>query len=392
MKHLLLSLSLFFLMGGQSQAVKLYLLSNHGNAGDHNQTLGIAAALEKHSHQKVTLKDLDTKLITPSEIKAEIDKDLLQEKVIVVGSGEGGIEGIKDLSPQSNLIICLTSHMFLKDFQDPALLQKVTFIALPIHETTSNQEILKEKLIKTVGVSHNRQAETADKIYGEWKKVLPTCKEYLGVVLGGDAPTPSKEIKLFTEHDATKLATYIAQHAQNACVLVLNGPRTGKYGTDNKEIMTVHRQGQSDSITKFFQQSLAAQGIKNVKFFDFQHNNPENKAWVLPYNSFDLVVGAVKATHGKMLIPGESTSMISEAIDVLPSGHVLVYENNPMNEVHSAHVTSELAAGRIAVLQNYRDVLTPKINAEGPKPSAAQVIAQQLWETVNQPENVGLKN
>lgn len=380
MKGLLALFSFLSLITSEVHALKLYLLSNHTNTGDHNQLLGIAAAFEKLSDQHSQVVDLNTKTNSPAQIKAKIESDLSHEKIIVIGSGEGGIEGIKDLSPNPNLTICLTSHMFLESYKDPNLLKKVNFIALPIHVSTEIKDQLGEKLIETIGVAHNRQAEVAEATYHEWgQKELPACKTYLGVVLGGDAPIPgpSKDMKLFTEEDATQLANYVAQNAvPEACILVLNGPRTGKHDPDKKEILTVHREGHSDRITELFEQKLRENGIKHMKVFDFQHGSQAR------YNSFDLALGAVKAArNGKMIVPGESTSIVSEAIDTLSPGQVLVYENGAMNEVHKAHITSELTAGRVSVLQNYTNV-SRETNSEEPKPSAAAVIAKRLWEAV----------
>jgi len=386
-KQILLYLGLLPLLNFNAQALKLYLLSNHDNAGDHDQVLGILTAFKKLSDQTLSFKDLNTKITSPAKIKEEIEKDLLREKIIVVGAGEGGIDGITDLLAKPNLIICLMSHMFLERYKDPSLLEKIKFIALPTHVSVETKERLGEKLIETTGVAHNRLPGEADKVYEKWgKKELPACKTYLGVILGGDAPTPwpAKAIKLFTETDATKLADYVFQNAKEACILVLNGPRTGKHDRNKKEIPNVHRKGYSDHITKLFKQKLLAKGIKNIKVFDFQHNIPENKTWVSPYNSFDLVLGALRSTNGKILVPGSSTSSISEALDTLPRGRVIVYEDSAMNEVHKSHLASELTAGRITVLENYHNIKSSTSNSDKPQSNAAMIIAHKLWEEASQ--------
>lgn len=384
MKSLFLGLSFVFLTSWNAHALKLILLSNHDNAGDHNQVLGIASVLESMASPKIITEDFNTKTISSKELQTQVSNDLLQGRVIIIGAGEGGIEGLTDISPNPNLIICLTSHMFLKEFEDIKLLNKVNFIALPSHVAANFKSLLGQKLIETTGVSHNRQADLANKAYSEWgKKELPqNCSTYLGVILGGDAPTLMKEIKLFTEEDAVRLAAFTVKTAGNACVLVLNGPRTGKHDATKQEIMTVHRQGYSDRITELFQKELLAHGIKTIKLFDFQHDTKT------PYNSFDLVIGAVKATGGMIIVPGESTSMISESIDTLPSKSVLIYEDSAMNEVHSAHVASELAAGRASVLKNYCEIEAPPLNRADPKSGAAKVIAEKLWSAASSSHSI----
>jgi len=379
MHRLLITLGIVSLFVSNAQAVDLFLLSNFDNAGEHNQVLGIAKQLKASSENDLPTEDINTKTTTPSQIKDSVENALTHGKVIVVGSSEGGIDGIKDLSSNPNLIICLTSHMFLEQYEDPKLLEKVNYIALPTHDPKA--KILGSKLIEVTGVSHNRHSDVTDEVYQKWQAEVPACKSYFGVILGGDAPTPQKDIKQFSMEDAKQLADYVITAHQDDCVLVLNGPRTGKYKAPMEEDKTVHRNGLSDPITKFFADKLKEAGI-NAKTFDFQHNTPENKAFVLPYNAFDLVVGALRANDGDLLVPGESTSVISEAIDTMAPGKVLVYENGAMNEVHNAHVQSELNAGRISVLTGYKNLEFPKTDSSSPTPGAAQVIAQKLWETI----------
>ncbi|MBY0501005.1 MAG: mitochondrial fission ELM1 family protein [Alphaproteobacteria bacterium] len=382
MKNIFIACSLFLAMNSEAFAVKLYLLSNHGNAGDHNQLLGIQRALSKLSPEKIPFEDLDTKQTTSSEIKQKVEDDLQTQKVIVVGSGEGGIDGIEALEalPQNpQLITCLTSHMFLDRYTN---LEKINFIALPIHDFTAMDKALGERLITTVGVAHNRNAKTAEKTYQEYKSELPQADAYLGVVLGGDAPVPPpvKDIKLFTTDDAKRIATYVIQQAKatNACVLVLNGPRTGKHTPDKQEIPTAHRNGHLDAVTAHFKEILLSQlPADKVKVFDFQFNEKP------PYNAFDLALGAANATHSQIFIPAESTSMASEAIDTMPPNSVILYENSAMNEVHYAHMNSELNARRASILKDYKEIITPVADTGEAKSSASAVIAKKLWEAIN---------
>jgi hypothetical protein len=388
MKKLLMCTSLLSLLSFEANALKLYLASNHSNVGDHNQALGIAATVENLSGEKVPVEDLDTKKLTSAEIKDKIIKDLFTEKVIFIGTGEGGAQAIKDLPKNSNLVVCLTSHAFLPQYKDEALLEKVDYIALPTHVTPDIKKELGAKLIETTGVAHNRRPDMTT--YDDWKKELPPADIYLGVYLGGDTFVEAKELKHFTEEDAAQLADYVIAKAKELeihnlkpCILVLNGPRTGKYGVDGKEILTVHREGKADPITDHFAEKLADKGIE-YKVFDFQYDTPENKKWVSAYNAFDLVAGAVRTTKGKMIVPGESTSVISEAIDVLPfdaietlpPGKAVVYHHGAMQDVHKAHVASEK---RASILENYQDI-TPASDVAGDTPKANKVIAQKLLD------------
>ena len=86
-----------------------------------------------------------------------------------------------------------------------------------------------------------------------------------------------------------------------------------------------------------------------------------------------------------MIVPGENTFVVSEAIDIMPldsidtmpPGKVLVYHNDAMNNIHIAHIESEKEAGRVSVLENYQNIIPASETAEV-KPSASKVIAQRL--------------
>lgn len=376
-------LSIMTFIPVQEYPIKLYLLSDHGKVGDHNQVLGIKRAFENiaydQNQEEILFEDLDTKKISSSEIQKKIEKDKETNKVIVVGAGEGGIDGIQQFPQNPYLMICLTSHMFLERYKDPELLKKVMFIALPTHDTSFDHEKMGRKLIETIGVAHNRQVKGANSAYQKYQSKLPEGKTYLGVVLGGDAPTPTKEINLFTKEDAEKVAKYAIKRAQetNATLLVLNGPRTGQHTREKEKIPTAHREGKLDAVTAHFKDILETKlGKERVKVFDFQFDQKP------PYNSFDLVLGVVRATHGEMLIPGDSTSMISEAIDTMAPQRIIVYENSAMNEVHHAHIASEFEAGRAAILKD-QIVTVPSLTTKEPYPSAASVIAGRLWDDMN---------
>lgn len=375
-KKFFLLISLLIFSTASVSAENLILLSNHDNAGDHNQVMGIAEAFKKLS-PNITVKDINTKTTSASAIK---DMVTPVDKTIVIGSGEGGILGIQDLTPQKNLVICLTSHMILGGYSDPNLKQKVNFLALPIHANDTLAADWKGKLINTTGVAHNRSSKDALKAYELGKGTLPAeCSSYLAVYLGGDAPTPEKVTKLFTEAEAQNLANYVEKNAGKSCVLVLNGPRTGKHDTKLQEIKTAHRDEKLDYVTAAFKEKLESQiDPKKVKIYNFQFGQD------LDYNTFDLVLGALLENDGKILVPGESTSVISEAIDVLPAGKVTIYTNGAMNDIHEKHVMSEVYAGRASLLINYQVIQDFKAGEkQSSSKSAAQTIAERLWEAVH---------
>jgi hypothetical protein len=143
-----------------------------------------------------------------------------------------------------------------------------------------------------------------------------------------------------------------------------------------EENKAVHREGVKDPVTLAFMDELSKNNIsqKQYSLFDFQFGSKNQ--------DMDLILGAIRGTNSEIMVPGESTSSISESIDVLPAGAVTVYDNSAMNKVHQAHVKSEFEAGRIKLLPiGYKNVLKHEDRQEKvstQKLSAAEAIAIML--------------
>lgn len=359
----------------EGQALHVYTLYDHGNGGEKGQAAGIVSALRTLSHDPFSFDEIDTKTMDSLKIQGKIIKTLEQDSTLVIGIGEGGIAGIQDLRfSHPKLTVCLASHMAFPGYE--GLEDKIDVLAIPTHAASDQlRKTWGGKLLETIGVAHNRTPGAVDQVYRDYGALIPKgCSSYFGVVLGGDVPlpAPSKHIRHFTEEEAQKLATYVATHANGACVLVLNGPRTGKYKPDGTEDTTVHREGRSDPVTTHFMTFLKDHRV-NAHLFDFQHGNK------LPYNTFELVLGALRASDGSLLVGGDSTSMVSEARDLLPSDHVIVYTNKAMDTVHQAHIISEQTAGRVAVLNDYQTLTEPTSSGAILSESTATTIAKKIW-------------
>ena len=371
----------FLLLGVKAYAITFITLSDNGFVGDHNQALGVRHAfkgLYTTQQPPITYADIDAAKPLAT-LQAETQSE--DQKIIVV-AGKEGIKGLQGVQTRGGDIVCLTSHVFLEEYKE--WVDRVTFIALPTHVVTDEiAQLLGEKLIKTVGVAHNRQTENVDDVYRKHHSAFPETDNLLAVMLGGDVPAPEEELKIkrFTENDATTLADFILQQHRDKHILVLNGPRTGKHDQAGVEDKTVHRGGKADDVTHFFQSKLQSENVP-VTVFDFQYNTEENKAHALPFNSFAGALGLLRAKGGQLLVPGESTSMISESVDMLGPDKIVVYTHGAMNESHDAHVQSEFKAGRIQLLGADGSVTRHASEAAAPVQGAAQVIATRLYERI----------
>ncbi|MBA3813729.1 MAG: hypothetical protein H0X26_04455 [Alphaproteobacteria bacterium] len=375
----LLTLAFIFLLVSPrlaycTQSILIY--RDFGHKGDESQVRGVVKAYS-HLHKDVEVTEFNVG--DEEKLRASVKNAVSrkEEKPIVLAVGEKTVASCGNPFPFEGATTVHLCHMITT--HHPSLVGKVDYIAVPIHamgDFAKTVENTNTKLIATIGVAHNRQIEEIEQVYASEKAKLPENVSHTGVILGGDAPTPDGKTQLFTEANARELARYIAPLIKDRHLLITNGPRTGKYDPRTKEeIKTAHRDGKRDHITLAFLDELEKSEIspKQYTLFDFQFGSPSK--------DMDLLLGAVNVTKGEMLVAGESTSSISESIDVMPAGAVIVYDTTSMNQVHNAHVKSELDTVRIKYLPMGYNGLTENKEASvdtAQKSSAAETIAAAL--------------
>ncbi|MGV2432706.1 MAG UNVERIFIED_CONTAM: hypothetical protein LVQ98_05200 [Rickettsiaceae bacterium] len=205
------------------------------------------------------------------------------------------------------------------------------------------------------------------------KHKLPQSTKYLSIILPGDAPDSRGKMLYFTPKDAEKLAKHIAKIAKKSgfVVLVTNGPRTGKHDPETGKELVVHQNNILDATSAKFIDILENNKVL-YKLFDFQKGQPSNK---------ELIYGAVIYNKdSKIFVPGESTSMVSEAVDIMPSYAVTIYHNAAMNDNHYKHVKAELRSGRASVMDLSMKIVKPKRSTKK-APSASAQIAKVIFDS-----------
>ncbi|MFN7709894.1 MAG: hypothetical protein ACK5O7_02885 [Holosporales bacterium] len=333
------------------------LLRDSAQKGDDTVAKAIAQAYGDLYEQKTGIK--------PEQIMidAELGVQELQQRVhnaarsstqqlALIAVGEKTIETLAQANLPKEVKTLHASHMKTK--LHPRLIGKVDRIALPFHTVGNFTDEIKgsrTQLVQTIGVAHGRSAQSAKLAFTENKANIPQKNAYLAVILGGDAPNEQNVQQLFTVDNARTLARYVAHQANGRYILVTNGPRTGKHDAQKQEIKTAHREGTVDLVTQAFMDELRATNIppRDVMLFDFQFGKTTNE--------MDQILGALLSTaHAEILVPAESTSSVSEVIDVLkgaeqgsgnPAHKVTVYMNGAMNAAHEAHVSGEFFLGRV---------------------------------------------
>lgn len=74
-------------------------------------------------------------------------------------------------------------------------------------------------------------------------------------------------------------------------------------------------------------------------------------------------------------------SMISEAIDLMQAGAVIIYMNEAMNENHKKHVLSEFENNRAHIMED--GIVKKSAISEKKSPSTREVVARTVIEGLN---------
>lgn len=362
---------------------RLLVVLNEGRIGDQNQLNGIVDELSKN-RLKWSIDYLKNNQI--SELESALEMTCKSSyKLVLLTSGSDGIEVIDKISNKlcPSILVVNSSHMLFKDHSK--ILGKANILALPSYSIEA-QFALKAKnagtkIIETLGVAHNITLLKIEEEYNKFKQEFSWLKDHKKVamiILGGDAPDSDGRIHYYTSSEAEKTAEYISNFCKtnNYSLMIFNGPRTGQYDpvTGNKKA-DVHTNDKLDDVTESFIEKIKIY-LKPSQYKLYNYS----KSSASPYKAGFWVVKNVK--EGKCFLPGESTSMISEANDILPSQTIII-SNNAMNESHRKHAILEAKAAKAIILdENFKEIKIPvdKIISAKARVSNAALIASQITD------------
>lgn len=372
---------IFFLISAvffRVNAIDVNLIVDPELVGDCAQGRGVVRALKAH-FSEMTLKEVEE----ISQLENDLKKDAA---TIIIGVGNKGATKILELRKKYSqkefpkLQLIHLSHQRTNHHAN--LVGQANIIVLPSHAVDSFfRDFVKKsssQLLETVGVCHNLTQEELALNYEKIKKKIPSDKpSYLGIILAGDAPESDGTMLYYTSKEAQEFAHLIAKDYPSAHLLILNGPRTGKHDPSTGKVLKNAHRGEVDLVSQAFVSALEENGFKadeNFTLFDFQvENNPQ----VEKPSDYKGILGFFqKNLQNKpfFLVPGESTTMISECIDVLPLGSVAIYTHAAMNKTHHQHVLSENEAGRTLIFGKEEALK----KSGKPPPSASETVAQAI--------------
>lgn len=343
-----LSFILFFIFSSQTPKT-ITILIDKNFKGDENQLLGINDALIINKNFPLTINVLT---YDNSSSILETAKKYPGNSILIAGIS--GLNFLKtwsiDDKKKAQIKIIWTGHMYFNELNE--MIDLIDLIFLP-ESVISHQQARdlanKTKLILLSGVPHrlNEQfiAETTAKFNQKHPNLLPEpSSQNIAVILPGDAPDEEGQILFFTPSDAKKLASDIFKiEGPDKFYLITNGPRTGSYNYETLQKLdpNPHRTNQLDKVTIAFLEELKNLGATKIQSFNFQFDDQPS--------AYIPLLGLVRTT-GRLHVPGESTSMISEASDIVDD--IVVDWVLSMNKSHVQFVRNLFEKGRVSLLES----------------------------------------
>jgi hypothetical protein len=377
-------------------------LTNKSNAGDNNAAIAISSALKN----SLDARDENSlcNVSNPDEIAA-LKSRIVSEKTnhfIVVGCGAHMLEPLQILK-SANVTTAFAAHQIPQNILLSSYFDSIAFPKHVIDEEL--REFYGDKLTETIGVAHNLTKADCVVEFEKRPELVEIAKnpKILVAILGGDAPLPSGVQQYYLPAEAIKLAEYCAAKAREGFfVVATNGPRTGKFNPENGADLNTHRvvdpktaakiDYKLDLVTQAFCEKMQASGFvegSGFKLYDFKflekgvdsaYKGILSMAVQSSASQASAAAGNIKEVS--VLVPGESTSMISECCDFLPAQAVVIVPNGAMNSDHSAHVKSVIESGQarffdLNKMQNPADLIVSQQSVEEHK-SAAETIADSI--------------
>ncbi|WP_133128680.1 hypothetical protein [Legionella nagasakiensis] len=365
--------------------MKIIKLTNKEFTGDNNQLQGILLALMA----------LKTEIDHSAIEEAELNIDALTPDAIVLAAGDHGMEQvirIKERFPGVRIV--WSGHQFFEALNHRTVWPDV--VALPETAVTAEQAAYiraHTHLELTKGVAHCVNEETVSVDFSRFKGELP--KDYttcIGIVLAGDAPTESREMRFFTAEDAREQAKLIASHIksnglwhEHAAVMVTNGPRTGKHNpvTGKPVEPEPHRAHAIDASSAAFLAELSVQLPEaKIHFYDFQFD--ALKEGPSAYKPMMHLVA--NSRQGIWYVPSESISMVTESTYLAEKGvRVVAYHPGSENDSHLRHAADYLRLGIVTdITAEHTPALAP-VSTQTAASQIAQTLVARMSKLVIQP-------
>jgi hypothetical protein len=242
---------------------------------------------------------------------------------IIIGAGSHGCEAFKAPAKGAKLNL-LIAHQWFDAMKD---LANGTVLVIPKHSLDDNFKKIEQKvdIITIQGVLHTRTPENIENVD---ETVIDKDTDLI-VMLAGDTQQKDGGWLLYTPEMVVK---FIKSLPIDKKILFLNGPRTGKHQTKDGQLILdeqAHRTEtdlkKTDWVTKTVMDFCVG---KSWKVVDFKFGTPS--LWP---NALKFCLKNLKCT---LILPGESTSMICEALGV--GIHPVICEHDIMTDLSKKYL------------------------------------------------------
>lgn len=268
-----------------------------------------------------------------NNLRAAIEANpYLKSQKIVIGAGISGCEAFK-LLPEPGVTNILLTWQWLEQMKD---LAQDTIIVVPEHALDENFNSIQAKvrIIKIDGVLHSR---TLNNIAKEKSELINQSTELI-VMLAGDTQQQDGTWKLYTQQMVSELIRALPTDKN---ILFLNGARTGKYKNIDG-IITLDEMAHKTKIDNITQFVIEASINKPWKVIDFKFG--QDSLWGA---ALKFCLDNPKAL---LILPGESTSMISEALTL--GIRPIIYKHGAMTSTSERYINNLVNQGKVILYSN----------------------------------------
>ncbi|RZI45249.1 hypothetical protein EDM53_05570 [Rickettsiales endosymbiont of Peranema trichophorum] len=268
-----------------------------------------------------------------SVLRSSIDATpSLQGYKINLGAGTTGVAAFKKhVAGEFNVLLMWQWIGAMKD------LAPGTIVVMPEHAIDERFTAIasKVKLIAISGVLHTR---TLANIQNEESSAIDSSVEMI-VMLGGDTQQEDGQWKLYDCYMARQLLSKLHPDKR---ILILNGPRTGRHVMKNG-LVTIDTQAHNtavDYVTQCVMEDARGKSWKVVDFnFGIRNLWGQALKFCLEHSTIPLI------------LPGESTSMISESITlgIIP----IVYLHDGITPTSLKYIEMLREQGKIILISSW---------------------------------------
>ncbi len=363
----------YFTSKTNDSAVSMYAVFDQSKVGEASMVGAVSQALPLVCDTFAFVTRNETQF---KDLKPHLDLDKAGT-IIMITAGQFGVNFLKSMIPLKKVKVLLCAHQW---FDAMASLHDI-YLTMPNHAINGKirdwAKQQKIELIPTQGVLHTMSVKSLN---GQDPAIIHLTEAKVGLILGGDAEMlDGKNWQLFSPENAKKLATEVATLIKQTGYkfLITNGPRTGAFINLTTRDPNAHKSSTKegsadgsavDKVSKAFLDELTKVGLKegeDFEFYDFQFGTP---------SALKAILAIIYKNKGFMIVPGESTSTISEITAIMPT---VIYRNDAMNDVHEAYL-ADLTRNKVAVL--WPNIPSAQqVNVYAPlKPQAITVLQRML--------------